>query len=183
MKQLNKTCSLIALLLSITAAMCGGEEAHAQLLLSLGLTTNECGTTVNIYVRNAGTNAVEITSEGIAPPWSPPRLWFELAVDGQRAFCAGKYLETGTRTSRRIDAGETVLWSRVSLDNVQFQFSTETGGGWKAAIDDASPHTVTIIPSARWKPFVVQRGELVIRDQVPNQVPKDAVRKLADPQH
>jgi len=127
-------------------------DDQQDIALSLHERTENGKAVLDILVTNVSASAVEIVSEGIAPPWSV-WAWFQWEVDGKPA----EYLENiagnpNAKESWRIPKGGVVLWASIPIRSLQ-QISQNAQGQkqWRSAITDKKRHSVTIMPGTQWQ--------------------------------
>ena len=142
-------------MLSIAPVWAGTSD---QLALSLHQRTEKGELVLDILVSNVSTTALEVTSEGIVPPWSV-WAWFKWEVDGKEAH----YMENvamihAMKESWRIPPRGVVLWATIPLR----ELTTRTKDAYQIAIKDSSRHVVTILPNDRWKELKVTPGKIEV---------------------
>jgi len=144
--------TLIFVLVSLAAATVACAAEAKDVALSLHERTENGNAVLDILVTNVSASAVEIVSEGIAPPWSV-WAWFQWEVDGKPA----EYLENvagiaNAKESWRIPKGGVVLWASIPIRSLQ-QISENAQGQkqWRSAITDKKRHSVTIMPGKQWQ--------------------------------
>jgi len=142
----------IFVLVSLAAATVACAAEAKDVALSLHERTDNGKAVLDILVTNVSASAVEIVSEGIAPPWSV-WAWFQWEVDGKPAA----YLENvavipNAKESWRIPKGGVVLWASIPIRSLK-QLSQNVQGQkeWRSAITDKKRHSVTIMPGKQWQ--------------------------------
>ena len=147
-----KKIQQILVIASLATATLASAAGTNDLAISLHERTDKGEVALDILVSNVSTAAVEIVSEGIAPPWSV-WAWFQWEVDGKPA----EYLENvagiaNAKESWRIPKGGVVLWASIPIRSLQ-QISQNAQGQkeWRSAITDKKRHSVTIMPGKQWQ--------------------------------
>ena len=126
--------------------------ATNDLAISLHQRVEKGEVMLDILVSNVSTAAVEIVSEGIAPPWSVC-AWFQWKVDGEDA----QYLENvagipSVRESWLIPKDGVVLWASIPIRSLEHRIKNEQGREeWRSVISDKNRHTITIMPGRQWR--------------------------------
>ncbi len=151
----------ISLLALLPAPGRAGETNGARVELSLRLADEPGASHLEILVQNIGTNPVVLTSEAMVPEWSP-WAWFEWRVDGREAeYVENVAMIPGVRQTWSIPPRGIVYWAKIPLREIW----TRTEKPNQRAITDNRPHTVVILPSARWEGISVKPGKLTVRQR------------------
>ncbi len=118
---------------------------------------------LDILVTNISTSPVQITSEGIVPPWSV-QAWFAWEVDGEPV----EYFENiagipGAKSEWIIPRDGTVLWASIPILSIKERSPHLEDDGkivLRSLFEDGSSRSVRILPTGRWGDIEVTPGTL-----------------------
>jgi len=147
-----KKIQLMLVVFSFAAATVGSAAETNDLALSLRQRIDKGEVVLDILVSNVSTSAVEIVSEGIAPPWSV-WAWFQWEVDGKPAENVENVAGIpNMKESWRIPKSGVVLWATIPLRDLTHLVQNDQGQTeWRSVITDKKRHSITIMPGRQWK--------------------------------
>ena len=147
-----KKIQQILVIASLATATLASAAGTNDLAISLRQRTDKGEVVLDILVSNVSTAAVEIISEGIAPPWSV-WAWFQWEVDGKPV----EYLENvagipNVKESWRVPKGGVILWATIPLRDLKHRVQNDQRQKeWRSVITDEKRHSITIMPGRQWK--------------------------------
>lgn len=165
---MNKIQQMFVIVSIALATVASAVETN-DLALSLRQRTEKGEVVLDILVSNVSTTAMEVVSEGIAPPWSVC-AWFKWEVDGKPAEFSENVAGDRRfgRQSWRIPQGGVILWASIPIRSLQHVIKNDQGQKeLRSVVTDKKRHFISIMPGGQW-----QERKRSLLDTVSNESPK-----------